>query len=66
MGLGAAMAFTPGAVILGSRDADEEAHTPTAADVWTTRILGVAICAVSGYGLYALLIGLQGAEMFPA
>jgi hypothetical protein len=66
MGLGAAMTITPAAVILRSRDADEEACMPTTAQVWTTWILGVALCALSGYGLYALLLGLQGAEMFPA
>jgi hypothetical protein len=65
LGLGAAMAIRPTSVILQSRDADEEARAPSTTEIVITRLVGMAIVAASGFGLYALLVNLPGAEFFP-
>jgi hypothetical protein len=64
--LGICTVIWPAKVILQSRDRGKESRPPTAGEIWTTRIVGLALVAGGGYGLYALLTGLPGAEFSPA
>ena len=61
MVLGLGMVIWPDRVALQSRDQDDT-HPPTAGEIWMMRLLGVALLAGSGYGLYAILTGMPGAE----
>jgi hypothetical protein len=63
---GDCMIIWPTKVIMQNRDRGEETHPPTDSEIWRTRLLGVLLIAGGGYGLYAMLSGLPGAEFFPA
>jgi hypothetical protein len=64
--LGVCMIIWPTHVVLQNRDSEEETRPPTSSEIWRTRLLGIFLVAGGGYGLYALLSGLPGAEFFPA
>jgi hypothetical protein len=64
--LGVCMVIWPTKVILQNRDKGEETRPPTVSEIWRTRLLGMFLIAGGGYGLYALLSGLPGAEFAPA
>jgi hypothetical protein len=61
MVLGAGMIVMPGSVISVSRD-PEDTRTPTAREVWRTRLAGVFVAAGSAYSLYALVTKIPGAD----
>jgi hypothetical protein len=61
MGLGACMVVWPGWVALKSRD-EGDTHPPTAGETSVMRAIGAALFAGCGYGLYALLTGMPGAD----
>jgi hypothetical protein len=66
LALGICLVLWPARVILLNRDDDEKgAGPPTAGQVLRARVLGVVLIAGGGYGLYALLTGMPGAEFFP-
>ena len=64
--LGVCMIIWPTKVILQNRDKGEETRPPRGSEIWRTRLLGIFLIAGGGYGLYALLSGLPGAEFSPA
>jgi hypothetical protein len=63
--LGVCMVIWPAKVVTANRDSGEEARQPTAGEILTMRIVGVALILGGLYGLYAILTGMPGAEFFP-
>jgi len=61
IGLGVSMVVWPAWVVLKSRDEDDNCSL-TSGEIWTTRVVGVGIVLGGGYGLYALLTGMPGAD----
>jgi hypothetical protein len=61
MGLGVSMIDWPTWVALNSRD-DDDSRPVTSGEIWTMRAVGVGIILGGGYGLYAILTGMPGAE----
>lgn len=61
MGLGVSMIVWPTWVALNSRD-DDDSRPVTSREIWTMRVVGVGIILGGGYGLYAILTGMPGAE----
>ena len=61
IGGGLCMASWPAWVALQNRD-DGDNRPLTVGEIWTMRVTGVLIAALSSYGLYALVTGMPGAE----
>lgn len=61
MGLGVCMIAWPVWVALNSRD-DDDRRPVTSGEIWVLRVVGVGIVFGGGYGLYAILTGMPGAE----
>lgn len=61
--LGVHMAIWPAWIILADRETGDS--PPTSGEVWRMRLLGIILAALAGYGLYALVTRMPGAEFFP-
>jgi hypothetical protein len=61
LGLGVCMVVWPAWVALNSRDENDNCPL-TSGELWTTRVVGLGIILVGGYGLCALLTGMPGAD----
>ncbi len=61
MGLGLCMVVRPGWVVLNSRDADDD-RPLTGSEFWATRVAGIVMVMVCGYGLYAIATGMPGGD----
>jgi hypothetical protein len=58
---GVCMVVWPAWAALKSRE-DNERRLPTVREIWFMRVVGVAVVLGSGYGLYAVLTRMPGAE----
>ncbi len=61
IGAGVCMVVWPAWAALNSRE-DKDRSPPTVGEIWFMRVAGVAVVLGSGYGLYAILTGMPGAE----
>jgi hypothetical protein len=61
MGLGVCMIVWPAWVALKSRD-DDDRSPVTSGQISTMRVVGVGLVLGGGFGLYAILTGMPGAE----